>query len=1161
MGSLSLFPMSGTYPIPPFYEPRMHPRPNVALSVLALLTVFLSSSAVGQISAFPYTQNFDSLTPPELPSEWSSSQNHTPGTNDFTTSPTTPRSLPNAVGSTNATIGQTLTSCPVDFSGKVPDRLSFYTRRSSTHLARVVVEASIDGGGTFPIQVGDTLTNTVPSSYVLSSFTIPDTLSDRNSVKFRWRIIPDASGNTATFRIDDISISVQVMQDLSMTRLSFVPVSPVEGDSVTAVARVMNVGQQTASSFTVQFYEDRNRDSIPQPDELVANVSNLLPLAVADSVDLMGSIGQFRPGDRMVIARVSYALDETPGNNQASVLLRVGYRAGSVVVNEIMYAPVGTEPEWVELFNTNTDSISLKDWLVSDNVVTSRKIISPSTIMIPPAGYVLLTRDSAALIDVHPNIQSRIINVSGFPTLNNSGDQVVLYDNRSATMDSVPYLPGWGGNSGGKSIERVDSRGSSTQQSNWSTSRDAARSTPGQRNSISRKDHDLAVSALVISPALPVRGDSITAMMTVRNPGFVEASGYVLQLFDDANRDSLPQPGEMVHAANQSFPLGPLDSLTFSFPPFHPTRNEHILIGVVAYAGDEDSSNNAMWVRSEIGHRKGSVVISEIMYSPVNEPEWVELANITGDTVDMRGWKVSNRFANNRYGITTESIFFPPGGLIVITKDTALLAQRYGCLWSRVLQVPSLPTFLFNNSGDAVVVLDNAGLQMDSVKFVSTWGGEGGASLERIDLLDASNDSVNWASSMDSMRATPGKENSIATLDHDLKVMKPLEQIVLPGVPVPLGVTVKNIGRRPASGFEVAFFDDSNRDSSATVDELIARVHVLQALSRGETLHVTTPWSAPLPGIHRVMATTEYAPDMRPGNNITSFVVKIGYGSGTVVINEIMYAPLTNEAEYVELVNNSSQRVDLSGWKISDRPETSGSSNECSLGTRRRPLQPGECFVIASDSSVFKRFRNLDTMDNGRIVIANHSGLGFNNEGDAVILQDAVGSTIDSVAYTPSWHNPNVADQTGRSLEKIAPWLRSNDARSWSTCVLGIGGTPGATNSIFTAGLPVQARVSCSPNPFSPDGDGVEDFSIIHYELPTEVATVSVRLYDVKGRLIRHLVNSEPSGMKREVVWDGLDEERQKARVGIYVILVEGLNQIGGNVYSAKGVVVLAAKL
>ena len=1135
--------------------------PISALNVLTLLSVFSFASGVAQVSSFPHIEDFDSVSPPALPPGWSSSQNRTPGTNDFTTSTTTPHSLPNAVGSSNATVGQSLTTPRIDFSGKVPDRLSFLTRRSSTHLAHVVVEASLDGGGTFPIQVGDTLTNTVSSTYVLSSFIIPDTLSDKSSAMFRWRIIPDASGNTATFRIDDVSISVQVTQDLSLTKLSFVPVTPVEDDTVLAVARVMNVGQEIASSFSVQFYEDRNLDSIPQPDELVAIASNILPLAVADSVDLVGSLGQFIPGDRRMIARVLYAPDETPVNDQASAILKVGYRAKSVVVNEIMYAPAGTEPEWVELFNARVDSINLKDWLVSDNIVTSRKLISASAVMLPPAGYAILTKDSAALIDVHPDIQSRIINVSGLPTLNNTGDQVVLYDNRGATMDSVPYLPAWGGNISGRSLERIDSRGPSTQQANWASSHDGTRSTPGRRNSVSRKDHDLVLAGMTLMPAVPVHGDSIVAEESVRNAGFEPADGYVLQLFDDVNGDSLGQPDELLFAINQTLPLSALDSASVVFPSFYSTRNALSLIGKVYYSPDEDSSNNSMSIHREVGYRRGTVVISEIMYSPVGEPEWVELANISSDSVDVRGWKISNRSSTTRYSITAASIPIASGGYLVVTKDTALLEQRYGSLPGSVLQVPSLPTFLFNNSGDAVVVFDNTGLQMDSAKYASTWGGEGGVSLERIDLLDAANDSVNWASSADSMHATPGRENSITVVDYDLRVTKPLPLTVPPGMPVQLGVTVKNVGRLPAGGFDVAFFDDLNRDSVATANELVIRVHVSGVLSRRETLYVSTSWSGPSPGNHLVIATAEYTPDMRQSNNTAFLEVKIGYEPGAMAVNEIMYAPFTNEAEYVELVNTSLLNIDLTGWKISDRPDAAGSANVCLIGTLSRPLRSGEYFVIASDSSILRRFQNLDTMDRNHMVIANRSSLGFNNDGDAVIVRDAIGGTIDSVAYLPSWHNPNVTDQTGRSLEKIAPRLRSNDARSWSTCVLGIGGTPGSKNSIFTTALPSSASVSCSPNPFSPDGDGREDFSVLHYELPVEVATVSIKLFDAKGRLIRRLVNNEPSGMSREVVWDGLDQERQRARVGIYIILVEGLNQLGGNVYSAKGVVVLAAKL
>jgi hypothetical protein len=70
-----------------------------------------------------------------------------------------------------------------------------------------------------------------------------------------------------------------------------------------------------------------------------------------------------------------------------------------------------------------------------------------------------------------------------------------------------------------------------------------------------------------------------------------------------------------------------------------------------------------------------------------------------------------------------------------------------------------------------------------------------------------------------------------------------------------------------------------------------------------------------------------------------------------------------------------------------------------------------------------------------------------------------------------------------------------------------------------------------------------------------------MKIFDVRGRLIRYLVNNEPSGSRRDIVWDGYDEEKQKARIGVYVIFLEGMDEAGGVLHAAKGVVVLAGKL
>jgi hypothetical protein len=279
------------------------------------------------------------------------------------------------------------------------------------------------------------------------------------------------------------------------------------------------------------------------------------------------------------------------------------------------------------------------------------------------------------------------------------------------------------------------------------------------------------------------------------------------------------------------------------------------------------------------------------------------------------------------------------------------------------------------------------------------------------------------------------------------------------------------------------------------------------------------------------------------------------------MINEIMYAPLTGRAEFLELLNVSTADIDVNGWTFSERPTSGGTMNSYMVATSSRIVHPGDHFIIGSDSSLLRQFPHLIEAESRLISIANKTSLTLNNSGDDVVLRDLLGMPIDSVAYSPSWHNPGITDNTGRSLEKINPLLGSNDGRNWSTCIRPTGGTPGLVNSIYTTSLPSYSSLSFSPNPFSPDGDGVEDFTVIHYELPIQVSVISMKVFDVKGRLIRTLANNEPGTSRSDLVWDGLDDEKQKVRIGPYIILLEAINESGAVLESVKGVTVVAGRL
>ncbi len=79
-----------------------------------------------------------------------------------------------------------------------------------------------------------------------------------------------------------------------------------------------------------------------------------------------------------------------------------------------------------------------------------------------------------------------------------------------------------------------------------------------------------------------------------------------------------------------------------------------------------------------------------------------------------------------------------------------------------------------------------------------------------------------------------------------------------------------------------------------------------------------------------------------------------------------------------------------------------------------------------------------------------------------------------------SWHNSSQLETKNISIELINFNLQRNKGSNWSSCVSGFGATPGQDNSIDVKNVVSKAKLEITPNPFSPDNDGFEDFSFIN---------------------------------------------------------------------------------
>jgi hypothetical protein len=274
-----------------------------------------------------------------------------------------------------------------------------------------------------------------------------------------------------------------------------------------------------------------------------------------------------------------------------------------------------------------------------------------------------------------------------------------------------------------------------------------------------------------------------------------------------------------------------------------------------------------------------------------------------------------------------------------------------------------------------------------------------------------------------------------------------------------------------------------------------------------------------------------------------SVAVVGGAGSG-LVINELMYSPIPGSPEWVEIYNRGQAEVDLAGWFI-QKGDTAGRRM---LSNRSVMLGPGGYVVLSSDS--------LNPKGNYPTLMPIGGMISLKNEGDAVTVTDSRGVVMDQVNYRPSW-----GGKTGISLERVSPEIPSQDSTNWGSCVDPAGSTPGIRNSLFVTPKAGGGKISASPNPFSPDGDGYDDRTVVTVEIPAKSALARIYIYDVMGRLVRRLLDQEQIGSTRSVVWDGKSDRGEVLEMGMYVLYLEAIDALNGMLARAKGTVVLAKRM
>lgn len=308
-------------------------------------------------------------------------------------------------------------------------------------------------------------------------------------------------------------------------------------------------------------------------------------------------------------------------------------------------------------------------------------------------------------------------------------------------------------------------------------------------------------------------------------------------------------------------------------------------------------------------------------------------------------------------------------------------------------------------------------------------------------------------------------------------------------------------------------------------DEILSTRTFSSSLSWGDSVHLKLDVSPLNAGYHHLGVHIEVPSDQNVSNNTRLITIEIESLQDPLVINEIMFKPQKEFSEWVELFNVSENKINLFGWYFAD------SKNTLTVSEQNSTIQPGEFLVLCKDSTTAAEY-NIPLEKTLRL----HLFPTLNNDSDDLKLMSPSGRIVDRVSYLAGWMGRET--EPGISLERINPAISSQSSENWAASVDPSGSTPTRKNSVFVQ-QPVNASaISISPNPFSPDGDGFEDVTILHYQLPLTTARLSVKIFDMAGRQIRQLTNQLPVASNGSVIWDGKDNNGRVARMGIYILLI-----------------------
>ncbi len=805
-----------------------------------------------------------------------------------------------------------------------------------------------------------------------------------------------------------------------------------------------------------------------------------------------------------------------------------------IIFNELFPDPtpvVGLpEQEFVELYNRSSNNINLSGLKFSD--ISSTATLGNAILL--PGEYIILCRiQDTALFSPF----GKVMGLSPWPSLNNSSDSLWLRDAGGNIIDFVYYTDAWYKNSakknGGWTLELINPLLPCSGVNNWIASVNPIGGTPGSQNSVFSNAIDNTPPKITNIQVISQTQIAVTFSESMDSTTLV--NGFYT-ITNGIGIDVVTPIGPDFTTMNISL-LDLIDTgIVYTFTA----------VGITDCSGNTISSsgNNKMF---GIGRpaTKHEVVINEIFPNPTGSPyipekEFVELYNTTNKVLSLRFYRWSDLSTST---ILPDVTIFPNEYIILCANADVSLFEPFG----RTVGLSSWPSL--NNSGDLLTLRDNNGNLIHQIAYNNKWYNDqakqrqGGWSIEMIDPKNPCGEETNWRASVSPNQATPGQVNSVATSNLDTEA-----PLLIAAFAVSADTALLRFNEILDSLSVYNAIININGGITADIIGLKSPKEVLLKLN--PPLQPSTTYLVIVSQINDCV-----------GNSINSggvFLILPEQGEpGDIIVNEVLFNPRTGGSDFVEIYNRSNKDIDLKNWALANFANDTV-SNVRIITEDYRIIRPGNYVMLSKDTANIKKEYPLAESNS---FLQMNSIPAFNNSSGTVILITNKNEISDRFDYTEKMHFPLLNSKKGVSLERLDFYRPTNDATNWQSAAESVGfATPGYKNSQYLPSDFSGGELTIDPSIFSPDNDGWQDVLNINYKFDQTGYVGNLNIYDSKGILVKQLMRSELLGSSGTISWDGIDENNNRATIGIYIIYFEVFD-LNGKVLNFKKTCVLASKL